>query len=330
MPDPQGRQYLEPSDEAGRAFFARGLRGPVVMLNLLRFRRVADYSATPELAPSEPISGEEAYGRYIEHTRPFLGASGGEVRFLGKGGAVLIGPGEERWDVAMLVRQRSADAFLAFATNPGYLAGLGHRTAALEDSRLLPLVEASASDLVAGKAGESMFTKLSRSITGIASWPIVALLVVTLILCSLAFDWRQEVLGSKNKILDGRGWYTPAEARQLFKDLGDRGRNVYAATQVTLDLVFPVVYAFLFAILINRVSSGRRDWPVVVPLLAGVADLLENVTIAYLAWSYQGQESPLAWFAAICTLTKSLLFVASLVLILAGGVAGLRNPGGVA
>ena len=153
MPKQEHRGYLEPSDEAGGAFFARGLRGPVVMLNLLRFRRVADYSASPELAPSEPISGEAAYGRYIAHTLPFLEASGGEVLFLGKGGALLIGPSEERWDAAMLVRQRSADAFLAFATNPEYLAGMGHRQAALEDSRLLLLVEVSVSDLVAGSAG---------------------------------------------------------------------------------------------------------------------------------------------------------------------------------
>jgi hypothetical protein len=30
---------------------------------------------------------------------------------------------------------------MAFAGHAGYLAGLGHRTAALEDSRLLPLAE---------------------------------------------------------------------------------------------------------------------------------------------------------------------------------------------
>jgi len=41
----------------------------------------------------------------------------------------------------MLVRQRSVSSFIAFASNPGYLAGIGHRVAALEDSRLLPLVE---------------------------------------------------------------------------------------------------------------------------------------------------------------------------------------------
>ncbi len=41
----------------------------------------------------------------------------------------------------MLVRQRDVAAFLAFASNAEYLAGTGHRTAALEDSRLLPLSE---------------------------------------------------------------------------------------------------------------------------------------------------------------------------------------------
>ena len=33
------------------------------------------------------------------------------------------------------------ESFLAFATEPAYLAGMGHRTAALEDSRQLPLIE---------------------------------------------------------------------------------------------------------------------------------------------------------------------------------------------
>jgi hypothetical protein len=149
MADQEYRRYLEPTDEAGRAFFARGLSGPVVMLNLLRFRRIADYSAAPHLAPSEPISGEEAYARYFEHTLPFLEASGGEVVFFGKGGALLVGPSAERWDAAMLVRQRSAQDFLSFATDPSYLAGLGHRGAALEDSRILPLVEASMKEFVA-------------------------------------------------------------------------------------------------------------------------------------------------------------------------------------
>ncbi len=125
--------YLEPTQVAGRALFMRGISGPVVMLNLLRFRPVADYTSSPELAPPTPISGAEAYDRYIAHTLPFLRRSGGELLFLGDGGAFLIGPGEDRWDKAMLVRQASLQSFMAFASDAAYLTGIGHRTAALED-----------------------------------------------------------------------------------------------------------------------------------------------------------------------------------------------------
>lgn len=138
---PPTTSYLEPTQESGGALFTRGITGPVVMLNLLRFRGVADYAAAPALAPDDPISGEEAYRRYIAHTRPFLEASGGEVVFLGSGGPFLIGPPEERWDAVLLVRQSSLVSFMAFASDSAYLEGMGHRTAALEDSRLLPLVE---------------------------------------------------------------------------------------------------------------------------------------------------------------------------------------------
>ncbi|RUL72250.1 DUF1330 domain-containing protein [Dyella choica] len=131
--------YLEPTWEAGRAFMARPWQGSVVMLNLLRFRAVADYSATPELAPAEAISGAQAFQRYIELTLPYLRESGGELLWLGDGGHFLIGPPDERWDMAMLVRQHSVASFMAFASHQAYLAGIGHRTAALEDSRLLPL-----------------------------------------------------------------------------------------------------------------------------------------------------------------------------------------------
>ena len=53
----------------------------------------------------------------------------------------LIGPPDERWDVVMLVRQKDLQTFVAFATDDAMQAALIHRTAAIEDSRLLPLVE---------------------------------------------------------------------------------------------------------------------------------------------------------------------------------------------
>jgi hypothetical protein len=148
---PSTQPYLDPTQESGAAFFSRRIPGPIVMLNLLRFREIADYSSNPHLAPAAPITGREAYQRYMDHTLPYLKASGGEVTFLGDAYRFLIGPCTERWDTVMMVRQKSSAAFLAFASNPECMAGIGHRLAALEDSRLLPIVESTPQDVLRGQ-----------------------------------------------------------------------------------------------------------------------------------------------------------------------------------
>jgi len=141
MTDTSKQTYVQVSPDAGAALLSRNLTGPIMMLNMLSFREIADYSATPDLAPEIPISGEEAYRRYSVHTLPLLQAAGGSVEYSGTGGRYLIGPDDIFWDLVLLVRHRSVEAFMAFATDEEYLAGSGHRTAALDDSRLLPLAD---------------------------------------------------------------------------------------------------------------------------------------------------------------------------------------------
>lgn len=136
--------YLEPTHGQMAAWIRQTPSDqPVDMLNLLRFRETADYSATPELAPEGPVSGADAYRAYEVHTLPFLLAAGGSLVYAGSGRAPVIGPTTERWDRVLIVRHRSVGAFLEFARNEAYLAGLGHRLAALEDSRLVPMALAS-------------------------------------------------------------------------------------------------------------------------------------------------------------------------------------------
>ncbi len=137
-------RYVDPTPEGGAAFANRVTEGPIVMLNLLRFRASADYTDHPELAPVQPISGADAYRRYMAHGAPFFAAVRGEIQYAGEGGDLLIGPADGRWDLVLLVRYPSKEAFLEFVSNPDYRAGLGHRMAALEDSRLLPLEDAGA------------------------------------------------------------------------------------------------------------------------------------------------------------------------------------------
>lgn len=135
--------YLTATQEAGKDFYLRQIKGSVVMLNLLKYKQKADYTDSKELSPTNEISGKEAYQLYINHTLPFLKEAGSEVLFYGKGGSFLIGPEAEKWDAILLVKHKSALAFMEFAQHKEYLKGTGHRTAALEDSRLLPMEESS-------------------------------------------------------------------------------------------------------------------------------------------------------------------------------------------
>ena len=141
MNDHNESGFLKVSDENRAALLARNISGEVVMLNLLRFREFADYSNHPELDPGEPISGRDAYRKYALYTLPLLQAAGGALLYSGNGGDFLIGPAGKGWDQVLLVRHKSIQAFMNFASDKNYTAGAGHRTAALRDSRLLPLVD---------------------------------------------------------------------------------------------------------------------------------------------------------------------------------------------
>ena len=133
------RSFLDVSDAQGAAFFGTPDNGPVVMLNLLRFREVADYSHAPSLAPEGGTSGRDAYAHYMREMRPLLEASGGAVLFSGSASRFLIGPLDEIWDQVLLVQQASKASFLAFASDPKEQMITAHRTAAICDSRLLPI-----------------------------------------------------------------------------------------------------------------------------------------------------------------------------------------------
>ena len=108
--------------------------GPVEMINLLRFREHAAYR---EGSGHAPCSGAEAYRRYGAAIQPFLADVGGKVVWHGSPKLVFIGPADERWDEALIVRYPDVAAFLRMLSNPDYRACTVHRTVALEDSRLI-------------------------------------------------------------------------------------------------------------------------------------------------------------------------------------------------
>jgi hypothetical protein len=159
----------------------------------------------------------------------------------------------------------------------------------------------------------------------IATWPVAALLFVAALVCNFGFQIRAEKLGPENKIPDARLWYTPPEIRDLFERMGEGGRNIYALTQVTLDLIFPAAYGGLFAAFIARVyRPATARVLAALPLLAVTADLTENALLAYYAWNFDGKAWPLLIsVATMATALKFIFFLLSAVTVAAGGLISL-------
>ena len=86
--------------------------------------------------------------------------------------------------------------------------------------------------------------------------------------CMAGLAWRQDRLGDL-ELLDGRGWYTPAEVAALFDALDrlDAGaRMVYAVTGLIIDMLFPVAARAARRRASSTFISARRD--ICVSLLA--------------------------------------------------------------
>ncbi len=127
--------YVEPNPRRLQAFLeAGGDAEPIVMINLLRYRERASY---PEGFAAEPCSGREAYQRYGAVAVQRIASVGGRMLWMGQVQTTVIGPDAEQWDDALLIEYPSRKAFLEMVSQPEYQAVVPHRTAALEDSRLI-------------------------------------------------------------------------------------------------------------------------------------------------------------------------------------------------
>lgn len=126
---------VEPNRDRFEAFLAGAdVPGPVVMINLLRFRDQAVY---PDDFAAEGCSGREAYIRYSQGVLPRIKDAQGRVIYRGKVQGSVIAPEGEEWDEAFLVEYPNRQALLDMLAHPEYQAIAPHRTAALADSRLI-------------------------------------------------------------------------------------------------------------------------------------------------------------------------------------------------
>jgi hypothetical protein len=179
-----------------------------------------------------------------------------------------------------------------------------------------------------------MLIRLSTHIHRAAS--LKGLLVFLLLLLPFnlwLFPARSRVLeaylGYPSTVLDARLTYTPLQVEQYLEDLGASGRRLYAASEVTLDLLYPLLYGGFLALglaLVYRALFPTHRFSRYVPLVgaaAALADLAENLSLAFLALIFPRGPDGLVFLAGTFTALKWLAGLTAGVLLLAGAGAYL-------
>ena len=105
--------------------------GPIHMLNLVRLRETAAYE------DGRKATGAEAYAAYGRESAPVFQRLGGRIIWRGQMEQMLIGPGEEQWDLCFIAEYPSVQAFIDMLGDPDYRKAMAHRQAGVSDSRLV-------------------------------------------------------------------------------------------------------------------------------------------------------------------------------------------------
>jgi uncharacterized protein (DUF1330 family) len=108
---------ITPNLDQFQALVAAPDEGPVVMLNLLKFKQ---------------DGGAETYLHYGDAAIAMVEERGGRLLWSGQAQQVLIGDPAADWDVVVLVEYPSRSAFIEMVSSPEYLQAHADREAALE------------------------------------------------------------------------------------------------------------------------------------------------------------------------------------------------------
>ena len=111
---------VDPTGRDLKHFLADDPGGPVVMLNLLRFKE----------------GGRESYEEYARRIQPFLDDADAEILYVGDLSTVLVAPESHKWDAIMIVRYPSRQSFSSMVADPNYQEITGLRTEGLEEAVL--------------------------------------------------------------------------------------------------------------------------------------------------------------------------------------------------
>jgi hypothetical protein len=174
-----------------------------------------------------------------------------------------------------------------------------------------------------------MMKKILTFIQEKTSWlAILGLLAATALMLYL-MNWTNlpfsnptiEEFSGGLRILDTRSDFTPEDAYQLFTALGAEGRRAYLTLHLVPDTLFPIGYALAFAFIsawfmVRLLPLDHSlQWLSMIPLISGLADVIENLSLVICNLAYPGRIDWLVQFAHLLTKVKFGLLPIGLVFL---------------
>lgn len=152
------------------------------------------------------------------------------------------------------------------------------------------------------------------------------LLIFLLVFLSFPFYFLKNVENKLNELnertttaIDITFGFSPQQTLDLVAGYTDAARAYYARTEMTTDLAYPLVYAFLFGIIITMLFSGQTLVRAqLLPFLSMLFDYAENICIVSLLNTYPRQSIYLATLCEIFKMLKWISLASVLVLIVYG------------
>jgi len=165
---------------------------------------------------------------------------------------------------------------------------------------------------------------LSTFLSRIASWKSLLLFLAIYVLFPAYIlkntqNKINELAGKPVAVIDLTFGFNPQKTLIMVTAYGDAARSYYAWTEMTTDIVYPIVYAFLFGIILTLLYRERSySWVNLLPFICLLLDYLENINIFILLTTFPQQSLTIAILCEIFKLLKWLTFGAIILLILIG------------
>ena len=122
------KNKVAPNEEQINGFLENPEIGPISMVNLLKYKKIAEY----EDGRDTSLSGAEAYGLYAAEVINFIEKYNGEFIFYGKVSRLMLGEVEDLWDAIAIAKYPNRKAMMDMTMDPGYQKIHVHRDAGLE------------------------------------------------------------------------------------------------------------------------------------------------------------------------------------------------------